>query len=126
LSPAGRRWPRAEILLWLIVSLDRASSPDVSARTTALSSNHQGKPERRDGVVEHPLDDDLVLYDTRSQQTYALNRAGALLWSLLGGQTVEGLARELTERYGLAPAQASADVGEFLADLRRAGLVTIG
>jgi hypothetical protein len=52
------------------------------------------------------------------------NRSGTLLWRALAeGSTEPELTQLLVSEYGIDAATASADVGSFVADLRRRGLL---
>jgi hypothetical protein len=52
------------------------------------------------------------------------NRSGTLLWRALAeGSTEPELTHLLVSEYGIDMATASADVGSFVADLRRRGLL---
>lgn len=82
------------------------------------------RPVARPEVAATPLDDELILFDPRSDQVYVFNTTGARIWSLCdGSRTTETLARELTVAYGLEHSQALADVGALLASLQDADLI---
>lgn len=53
-----------------------------------------------------------------------LNAVGVHLWNALQSeQTVESLAKVLTDRYDVSNAQATADVEKFLQNLKNVGAV---
>ena len=86
--------------------------------------DQQQWPVPSDDVSAFPLDDDLVLYDARQGIGYVLNSTAARIWELCdGSRTVAAVAREIAAAYELPYQQALADVDEFVADLRRAGLL---
>jgi pyrroloquinoline quinone biosynthesis protein D len=71
-----------------------------------------------------PLDDDLVIYDPSNGRAYVLNPTAALIWELCdGSMTIEGMADELKQEYGLEDETVLADVEALIAQLERAGLL---
>ena len=80
---------------------------------------------QRAGVNATPLPGgDLVLLCLTTQRYYTLNGTGRAVWSRLAEpQTVEDLARGLTERYAVGAAAARSSTQRLLDDLVREGLV---
>ena len=75
------------------------------------------------GLVEHEVDDELVLYDPRTDGTHVLNGTAAVVWFLVDGhRTVAEVESELADLYGLDRRVVSADVSDVLQGFRRAGL----
>jgi hypothetical protein len=55
---------------------------------------------------------------------YVLHGVGEFLWERIdGARTREDLVRDVVDRFVVEEAEASADVGEFLGELSKAGLV---
>lgn len=78
-------------------------------------------------VSAFPLDDELVLFDPGSGQSYVLNATAARIWEWCdGSRTLALLARALATSYALDEEQALADVGELIEGFRRAGLLHDG
>ena len=60
----------------------------------------------------------MLALDVRTELYFAVNRAGALLWTLLArGTTRAELAERLAREYDLPPARAASDVDALLAEL---------
>jgi PqqD family protein of HPr-rel-A system len=78
-------------------------------------------------VVWADVEGELVLLLPETGGYYALNGTGAHLWRLLaGGPAAEQeLVGRLVGGYQVEPPEAAADVGRFLAELERHGLVTV-
>jgi hypothetical protein len=81
---------------------------------------------RPDSLVWRQAGDEVVILDLAAARYHALNASGALLWERLGGWMTAGeLAGMLATTFGLAPADAAADVGRFLDGCREAGLIEV-
>lgn len=84
------------------------------------------RPLRLAEVEAFSLDDELVLYDTRSGETYALNRTGARLWLACDGSwTVAALAGELAGAFGIPRSAALADVRDLLGKMEDADIIAL-
>jgi len=83
-----------------------------------------GHPVPSPAVTAYQLDDDLVLYDTRTAEAHVLNLSAAKIWQLCdGSRSISDLADELSRSYALDPARAQADVDELVSSLQAAGLL---
>jgi hypothetical protein len=79
---------------------------------------------RMDGLTWHVAGEDVVVLDLQGSVYLKLNGSGRVLWELLAEEATESeLAAALVERYAIEPDRASADVAEFVADLRRRRLL---
>jgi len=68
----------------------------------------------------------LVIMDPAGTATHSLDEVGAFLWNLLDGRHSLGqMVDALVATYEVEPAQATADVQEFLAQLLAADLVRL-
>jgi hypothetical protein len=78
-------------------------------------------------VVWADVEGELVLLLPETGGYFALNQTGADLWRVLaGGAAAEpDLVGRLVDGYLVDPPVAAADVGRFLAELERNGLVTV-
>ncbi|HEX6675417.1 MAG TPA: PqqD family protein [Actinomycetes bacterium] len=78
-------------------------------------------------VVWADVEGELVLLLPDTGGYYALNGTGADLWRLLadGPAAPDDLVGALVDGYLVEPPLAAADVGRFLAELERNGLVTV-
>jgi Coenzyme PQQ synthesis protein D (PqqD) len=79
------------------------------------------------GVVWADVEGELVLLLPETGGYFALNPTGADLWRVLAGgpATEPDLVGRLVDGYLFDPSLAAADVGGFLAELERNGLVTV-
>ena len=72
-------------------------------------------PRRRAGVHGVELDDESVLYDTRSDRLHHLNwSASAVWWAIDGRATADDLALALARRFQAEPGVMAADVRKLL------------
>ncbi|MDA1258731.1 MAG: PqqD family protein [Chloroflexi bacterium] len=76
-------------------------------------------------LVERELDDDLVIYNPRTDETHILNGTAAIVWWLTdGNRSVAEIGLELAKVHGLDPADVASDVGEVLHGFTSARLAT--
>ena len=62
--------------------------------------------------------DETVILDDASEQYFATNSAGGVLWDALkDGSTASGLAELLVERFEIDRSQAESDVNDFVTQL---------
>jgi PqqD family protein of HPr-rel-A system len=81
-------------------------------------------PRTRAEVSAHPLDNEIVLYDSRTGESFALNPTAGRIWSLCDGErTAEEIARAIASEYALPYRRALDDVRDLLEALREAGLI---
>ncbi|HEY1459311.1 MAG TPA: HPr-rel-A system PqqD family peptide chaperone [Casimicrobiaceae bacterium] len=65
-----------------------------------------------------------VLFETRSEKVFTLNPfATAVMLEIKGGGDARAIAARLQDRFSASPGTIEREVGEFLADLRRRGLI---
>lgn len=87
------------------------------------------RPRRVDRVHERVTDDEIVLFDPRTEGVHALNRTAAAIWDLCDGdRDVESIARAI-EAVLAEPAPRDAvlaDVRRTVAELHRLGLIEEG
>ena len=70
-------------------------------------------------LVWSELDDEIIVLDTSSGDFYSLNKTATEVWKALERQTpVEDIAVGLVVKYGITPAQATADVLELTQEFR--------
>jgi pyrroloquinoline quinone biosynthesis protein D len=82
------------------------------------------RPARLSGVEEHPLGEELLVYDPRSETAYALNRSAVAIWLLCDGtRTVEEITNELGQFVGLSGAALLPDVIQGVTRLHESGLL---
>lgn len=80
-------------------------------------------PRIRTGILRHPLDQQVLAYDSKSDQVHLLDPTTACVLELLeeGGWTAEGIAIEIADRIGVAPNAGFLPLA--IEELRRAGLL---
>jgi hypothetical protein len=79
---------------------------------------------RQAGLTWHVAGDDVVVLDLEGSVYLRLNGSGRVLWERLVEPCTESeLTTALVAEYGIEEQRAAADVGGFLADLRRRGLL---
>jgi PqqD family protein of HPr-rel-A system len=85
------------------------------------------RPQPRADLSVFPLDDELVVYDPTSGESFLLNQSGRLVWELCNGErTPDDIARELAALHGIPTEQASTDTTELLESFRQARLLISG
>lgn len=80
-------------------------------------------PRIRTGLLKHPLEQQVLVYDPHAQQVHLLDPTTGFVLELLekGGYTPEGLAYEVAERTGVA--DQSALIALAVEELRKAHLL---
>lgn len=67
-------------------------------------------------IVDH---DGAVILDIENDQFFSLNPVGAYIWThLLGGRSIEEIARKLAEETQTEVAIVIADVNDFITELK--------
>ena len=68
--------------------------------------------------------DALALFHSGTGIMFKANAMGARIWAALAQQTsMDRLAEELAQQYGIPKSQAESDIAGFLAELKAAGLL---
>jgi hypothetical protein len=79
---------------------------------------------RQSDLTWQVVGDDVVVLDLAGSVYLKLNGSGRVLWEMLGQPATEAqLVNALVSQYGIDEERATADVGQFLADLRARGLL---
>lgn len=80
-----------------------------------------------DRYTEAEIDDEIVVMRLDNGEFFALSGTAAAVWRLIDGQRDrESLVEALADEYSADEGEIAADVDEFLADLRGAGLLGDG
>jgi hypothetical protein len=78
----------------------------------------------RSDLASAEIDDEIVLYDDAEQRLHRLNSSAATLWRCLdGGATLEQIAADVAEVYGIAKEDAMAGLIDLARQLWAEGLV---
>lgn len=84
-------------------------------------------PTLRTDLTVYPLDDDLVVYDSKSGQSFVLNSTGRIVWSLCDGErSPRMIAEEFAANVDIPYDQARTDVKELLDEFRKSNLLLRG
>lgn len=79
---------------------------------------------RAEGVTEHTVDGELVLYDPVRQRVHVLNASAAVIWQLCDGtRTRNDFATALAWAWPEARSDFHADVADILRELEAEGLL---
>jgi PqqD family protein of HPr-rel-A system len=85
------------------------------------------RPQRAPGIRVYPLGDDALVYLPATGAAFSLNRSARAILELCDGQsTVAEIGHELREAIGCPTEGMARDVGQGVAELRQAGLVSYG
>jgi PqqD family protein of HPr-rel-A system len=77
-----------------------------------------------DSIKTIPVDESLVLVDSRSGQYFGLNEVGAAMWRLLEqGHAPAAIVQAISGEYDVSEATVAADLQRILGELAEAGLV---
>ena len=72
----------------------------------------RGFPVRRPDIVRKRVDEEVLLFDTQSQQAHFINQTAELIWDLCDGKhNEEDIAKEISSKYDM-------DMGRVLGDVR--------
>lgn len=79
------------------------SGPGIPAKEPPWTMPRWVYPRRSDAVAVSELDDELVLYDSATQQVHVLNHSAAAIWRLCDGtRTPAAIARDVARYYGVS------------------------
>lgn len=85
------------------------------------------KPLKRNNLIIHEIDDEILLYDPDQDRTHRLNASAALVWRACdGARTVEDIAGLLTERYEVEFAAACRDAQSTIDQMIEQRIVAAG
>ena len=77
------------------------------------------------GLIEHEVEDELILYDPRTDGTHVLNGTAAIVWFLVDGErTLAEVESELADLYGLDRSVVALDVNDVLQEFHRVRLTS--
>ena len=72
-------------------------------------------PERTPNISEYEVEEEVVLYDPRSDSAHVLNSTAAIVWWLCDGDhKVKDIARELGDLYDKEQDSVRPDVNEII------------
>lgn len=81
-------------------------------------------PERVPVITENKIENELVLFDPRSDAAHVLNPTAALVWYFCDGTlSPTGIAEEVAKLFEEAPPTLSDDVTKTIKEFMAAGIV---
>lgn len=88
---------------------------------------HSHRPKRRDGVLNHAVADEVVLWDDQNQMAVSLNLSAAAVWELCdGASSVAEITSYLSEVVGCETRALADDVQQAVRQLRDLNLLVGG
>jgi PqqD family protein of HPr-rel-A system len=86
--------------------------------------SHRNMPTRRPDVTVHEIDGEALIYDPVTTSTHRLNDTALFIWRTCDGRrNVEGIARELADRYELSAEAAEEHSSRMVKEFEKAQLV---
>jgi hypothetical protein len=77
-------------------------------------------------ILETEIDDEISLYDPRTERVTVLNETASDVWRLVDGQhSLDQITRLIASAYRVSPDDISADVAETVKHFAEAGLIDI-
>ncbi len=84
------------------------------------------RPCRRNGIEEHILLDEIVLYYPEREMAFSLNSSTKAIWELCDGKhTVIEICQKLSERFACSAAELLSDVTTAIAKLQKLSLLEV-
>ena len=85
------------------------------------------RPTKMDHLIQHDLDDEVLVYDPVVDRTHRLNVSATRIWELCDGtRSLEDIARVLTEQFEVEFETALQDARAVLEQLKEEQLLTGG
>ncbi len=85
------------------------------------------RPTKMDHLIQHDLDDEVLVYDPVVDRTHRLNVSATRIWELCDGtRSPEDIARVLTEQFEVEFETALQDARAVLEQLKEEQLLTGG
>ena len=83
------------------------------------------RPRKMDHLIEHDMDEEVLVYDPVIDRTHRLNVSATLIWELCDGtRSLEDIARALTEQFEVEFETALQDARTVLEQLKEEQLLT--
>ena len=109
----------------MLLRWDEQHPPAMTNHTALQSGLSTRCPKQAAGIVEYEIEDEVVLYDPRSDAVHTLSPTAAVVWWLCDGDRgVDDISRELGDLYELRPQQVRRDVGAVMRQFRASRLIT--
>lgn len=113
------------------LNLSRRPGLDVGTYTMGIDRVEQHSdgrvPERRKGLIERKLPDELILYDPETDHAFLLNHVSGAIWELCDGQnTAQEISEQLASCFNVSLEILAEDVKTTLERFRRDRLLVAG
>ncbi len=83
------------------------------------------RPRKMDHLIQHDMDEEVLVYDPVVDRTHRLNSSATLIWELCDGtRSLEDIARVLTEQFEVEFETALRDARAVLEQLKEEQLLT--
>ncbi len=83
------------------------------------------RPKRMDHLIQHDMDEEVLVYDPVVDRTHRLNSSATLIWELCDGtRSLEDIARVLTEQFEVEFETALQDARAVLDQLKEEQLLS--
>ncbi len=83
------------------------------------------RPRKMDHLIQHDMDDEVLVYDPVVDRTHRLNSSASLIWELCDGtRSLEDIARVLTEQFEVEFETALQDARAVLEQLKEEQLLS--
>ncbi len=83
------------------------------------------RPRKMDHLIQHDLDDEVLVYDPVVDRTHRLNVSATRIWELCDGtRSLDDIARALTEQFEVEFETALQDARTVLEQLKEEQLLT--
>ena len=83
------------------------------------------RPRKMDHLIQHDMDDEMLVYDPVVDRTHRLNVSASRIWELCDGtRSIEDIARVLTEQFEVEFETALQDARAVLQQLKEEQLLT--
>ena len=96
---------------------------DAHNHSIDIASTH---PCRLNGIEEHTILDETVLYSPESEKAFSLNSSAKAIWELCEGKyTVLEISQNLGARFGISPQELLEDVKATVTQLQKLHLLAL-
>ena len=113
-----------------VVSPSPSSPQNKAMKSSKKQKKNAGRkdkfPRRRVDIVRRQVDEEMLLFDPKSQQAHFLNPTADLIWELCdGARSVDKIAGEIAARFNVEAGRAAGDVRNVLEEFRGKQLLAL-
>ena len=89
-------------------------------------NNASTLPCRVNGIKEHSLSDESVLYCPEREMAFSLNKSAKAIWELCdGSHTIVNISQKLSKRFGFSGTELLSDVTAAITKLQKLSLLEL-